>query len=257
MTKRNLGDKFKCPFTCSQHSKSAQVCFKMVTITEYHLPETRLIPNSPQPLLHYKGLLSESERRPENIDRHFTQHHWKTQWIFRYGPTQGSHYHSRVHECMTVLSGTARIRFGVADLDDDLATNTWGGAHEPGGLELEVEAGDALIIPAGVAHKTYNTSPGEAFSLLTPGKGRGVQAENVYEALSNVELTGFTMMGAYPRNCIDWDFSRGGEDLHNFRASWEVAKPDLDPFLGTDNQGLCGRWKTIALSKRRNPYARI
>lgn len=229
----------------------------MVTITAYHLPETRLIPNSPQPLLHYKGLLSESERRPEIIDQRFTQHHWKTQWIFRYGPTQGSHYHSRVHECMTILTGTATIRFGVADLDDDLDKNTWGGEYEKGGLELEVQAGDALIIPAGVAHKTYNTSPGDAFSLLTPGEGRGIQADDVFGALSNVELTGFTMMGAYPRNCDDWDFSRGGEDLENFQACWSVTRPDLDPFLGEDKEGLCGRWKVTSLSRRRNPYAKI
>ncbi|KAJ4300070.1 hypothetical protein N0V90_005319 [Kalmusia sp. IMI 367209] len=207
----------------------------MVTITAYHLPETRLIPNSPQPLLYYKGLLTESERRPENIDQRFTQQHWKTQWIFRY----------------------ATIRFGVADLDDDLYKNTWGGAYEPGGLKLEVQAGDALIIPAGVAHKTYNTSPADAFSLLTPGQGRGLQTDNVYEALSRVKLSGFTMMGAYPGNCSDWDFSRGGEDLNNFQASWEVARPDFDPFLGTDKEGICGKWNAMPRSNRKNPYARI
>ncbi|XPS76580.1 hypothetical protein M3J07_008628 [Ascochyta lentis] len=229
----------------------------MVTVNVYYLAPSRLIPNSPQPLLHYVGLLSEPERRPENIDDLFNVNAWKTQWIFRYGPTQGSHYHSSVHECMTILSGTATIRFGVADLDEELEKNTWGGAFESGGLEIQATAGDAFLIPAGVAHKTYNTSPGTPFSLLTPGEGRGIQAEDVSEALSQVELSGFTMMGAYPKNCSHWDFSLGEEDVGNFEASWAVAKPDKDPFLGADVRGICGRWKEMSFSDRRNPYAKL
>lgn len=229
----------------------------MVEIHKYHLKPTALIPNSPQPLLFYKGLMAESDRVPARIHDLFDANEWKTQWIFRYGPTQESHYHSSIHECMAVLSGTATIRFGVADTDDDLERSTWGGAHEPGGLEIKAEAGDVFVIPAGVAHKTYNTSPGAPFSLLTPGKGRGIQADNVREALEKVELSGYTMMGAYPKNCGDWDFSVGGEDLGNFERTWSVPKPERDPFLGTAQEGLYGQWKAVPLSQRVVPKAKL
>ncbi|KAL9106674.1 MAG: hypothetical protein Q9227_008326 [Pyrenula ochraceoflavens] len=216
----------------------------MVQVDKYFLAPTRLIPNSPQPLLHYKALLSESDRAPAALHELLDKNDWITQWIFRYGPTQLSHYHSQTHECMTVLSGTATIRFGVADTDaDDLDASTWGDAQEEGGLELRARPGDLFIIPAGVAHKTYNTSPRAEFTLLTPGQGHGIQASNVKEALAMVELSGFTMMGAYPKNCAHWDFSTGAQDTGNFEISWKVPKPEKDPVLGTLPEGLVTHWK--------------
>lgn len=157
---------------------------------------------------------------------------------------------------MAVLSGTATIRFGVADTSDDLAESTSGGAVEDGGLEINAQAGDAFIIPAGVSHKTYNTSPGAPFALLTPGRGRGIQADNVGEALGAVELTGFTMMGSYPMNCGTWDFSVGGEDVGSFERSWSVAKPERAPTRGDAGDGLCGYWKVLD-SSRTDPRARL
>lgn len=219
----------------------------MVTVNKHHLPPTKRIPNSPQPLLHYRGLLSEPELRPDNIHRRFHQNGWKTQWIFRYGPTQQSHYHSAVHECMAVLTGTATIRFGVADTDPDLDRNTWAGAREDGGVEITAQRGDVFVIPAGVAHKTHDATPAAAFALLTPGKGRGIQALDVEEALSGVELTGFTMMGGYPEVRGEWDFAVGEEDVERFKAIWNVAKPEKDPVLGDDANGLVGLWKDTEL----------
>jgi uncharacterized protein YjlB len=68
-----------------------------------------------------------------------------------------AHYHSKAHECMAVLSGTARIRAGVAHTSEDLNENTYGPSWEEGGAEVQGEADDVFIILAGVAHKTYNT----------------------------------------------------------------------------------------------------
>lgn len=144
---------------------------------------------------------------------------------------------------MTVLTGTATIRFGVADTDPDLDKNTWAGARENGGVEITARSGDVFVIPAGVAHKTYDTTPAAPFALLTPGRGRGIQALNVEEALSKVELTGFTMMGAYPENRGEWDFVIGEEDVGRFKAIWNVAKPKRDPVLGDALDGLVGLWK--------------
>ncbi|KAM5356696.1 hypothetical protein ACJ41O_003342 [Fusarium nematophilum] len=214
----------------------------MVQVKQYHLLPTDLIPNSPRPLLHYKNALAKrpntSHCNPVEVWDMFTKNQWKVEWIFRYGPTQLSHYHSRAHECMAVLSGTATIRFGVADTSEDLGENTHGSAWEDGGIELQGEAGDVFIIPAGVAHKTHNTKPEAEFKLLTPGTGHGIDAEDPRKALSEIKLSGYTMMGAYSGG--EWDFVKSGGD---FEKVWSVPKPSHDPVFGDADQGLCRIWR--------------
>ncbi len=213
----------------------------MVEIRKYHLFPTDLIPNSPRPLLQYKNVLAQSSNSlhcdPAEVWDMFEGNGWEVAWIFRYGATQLSHYHSRAHECMAVLSGTAMIRFGVADTSDDLDLNTYGSAWEDGGLELEAEAGDVFIIPAGIAHKTYNTQPEAEFQLLSPGSGHGIEAEDPRKALTDIQLSGYTMMGAYSGG--DWDFVKSGG---NYEKVWAVPKPELDPVFGKSSEGLRATW---------------
>ena len=208
----------------------------MVEVREYHLPPTRLVPNSPR-------IFTSSQAATTAYDT-FTANKWRVQWIFRYGQTQRSHYHSSVHECMAVLSGTATIRFGVADTSEDMGDNTFGNAREEGGIELQAKAGDAFIVPAGMAHKTYATEPKDSFVLLTPGDGHRVDGEDVRAALEETEtrITGFTMIGAYPKDGGEWDSREGGEDVGAFDNIWNVPIPELDPVLGDSEQGLRGLW---------------
>lgn len=168
----------------------------------------------------------------------FNKNGWKVSWIFRYGPTQQSHYHSKAHECMAVLSGTATIRFGAADTSEDLDENTHGSAWESGGIELEAEAGDVFVIPAGVAHKTYNAKPDGEFALLTPGRAQGIEARDVKKVLADVVLSGYTMMGAYSGG--EWDFVKSGGD---YEKVWSVPKPKYDPVFGESGQGLGKEWR--------------
>ncbi|ETN42985.1 uncharacterized protein HMPREF1541_02143 [Cyphellophora europaea CBS 101466] len=214
----------------------------MVEVKKYNLPPTALIPNSPQPLLHYPGLLQDLDCNAPGVHDTFTKNGWKTQWIFRYGPSQRSHYHSRAHECMVVLSGRATIRFGVADTSADLSASTHGPARESGGVEVPAQKGDVFILPAGTAHKTFDTTPGE-FKLLTPGDGHGIEAGNAREALGSIQLDGFTMIGAYPVGGGEWDFAKGGEDEGAYEKVWAVPKPESDPVLGQAPEGLVGQWK--------------
>ncbi|GAM89517.1 hypothetical protein ANO11243_075560 [Dothideomycetidae sp. 11243] len=203
----------------------------MSEVRKYHLPPARLIPNSPFPLLHYPGHLSERISRNDTavqICDLFASKGWTTQWIFRYGPTQEAHYHSQTHECMVVLHGKATIRFGAADGDDEAC-----------GIELPAEAGDVFIIPAGVAHKTHDTTRGE-FALLTPGDGHSVTREDL-QGIDGSVLTGFVMMGAYPVGG-QWDFATGGENSGRYEDVWNVAKPKQDPVLGTASNGICELW---------------
>lgn len=211
------------------------------TVRQYHLFPTNYIPNSPRPLLHYEHVLAIRPGRthcdPGEVWDMFTKNEWHVAWIFRYGQTQLSHFHSQAHECMAVLSGSASIRFGVADLSEDLDQNTYGSAWEDGGITLEAEAGDVFIIPAGVAHKTYNTKPKAEFRLMSPGSGHGIEAHDPRKALSELDLNGYTMMGAY--NGGDWDFVvKGGM----FEKSWVVPKPKYDPVFGDAEQGVVKLW---------------
>jgi len=138
---------------------------------------------------------------------------------------------------MAVLSGTAKIRFGVADLSEDLEQNTYGSAWEAGAITLDANAGDVFIIPAGVAHKTYNCRPEAEFKLMSPGKGHGIEADDPKQTLSELSLNGYTMMGAYSGG--DWDFVQKGGI---FEKSWVVPKPKYDPVFGLSEQGLVKTW---------------
>ena len=208
----------------------------------YQLPPTALVPNSPRPLLHYPGFLSKKAGSSTvKVYDIFSSNGWKVQWIYQYGPTQRSHYHSSAHECMAVLSGTATIRFGVADTVADLDENTFGKGQEEGGVEVLAKKGDVFILPAGTAHKTFNTQPPAEFKLLSPGDGHSIPSVDVRAALAGVELDGFTMMGAYPADSV-WDFAVGGENRGHYDKVWNVPKPENDPVLGKTATGLCGFW---------------
>ena len=83
--------------------------------------------------------------------------------------------------------------------------------------------------------------PGSTFKLLTPGDGHHIEGGSPKEALANVALDGFTMIGAYPRG-FQWDSATGGEDVGNYERVWSVPRPDRDPVLGNDPSGLQTLW---------------
>lgn len=256
----------------------------------YHIPPTKLIPNSKLPLLYFPNFFkpSSSSQPSQAVDAgmvydHFLSHGWETQWIAKYGLSQPSHYHPETHECMAVLTGPGRIRFGVADLDADWRKNTplslkasqeskdereqrrpstteidtgatdWrkredqsegeGVYYEPGGLELAVNAGDAFIIPAGVAHKSYNPAEtAEEAVALTGGSFHGVtgDSDDTRKVVAECELSGFTMIGAYPGS-RDWTWAEGGAHVGDFEKVWAVSRPELDPLVGKEG-GLNVLW---------------
>ncbi|KAJ1331982.1 Cupin [Microdochium nivale] len=251
----------------------------------YHIPATKLIPNSTQPLLYYPGFFLHSaasttaaatadnnhkkqQQQEAVIDATavfdlFRQHGWETQWVAKYGLSQPSHYHPETHECMAVLTGPGRIRFGVADLDPDWRRNTplaaaaataaattlplearsssgsgskqgEGVFFEAGGVELTVHAGDAFVIPAGVAHKSYDVEPGAAqdATALTGSDFHGVDgAGDSREVVQACKLSGFTMIGAYPGG-LNWTWAEGGAHVGDFERIWGIEKPALDPLTG-------------------------
>lgn len=221
----------------------------MVHTATYNLRPTVLIPNSRYPLIHYRGILAPSSR---SIATRFydllSKNQWQPQWIFHYGETQRSHYHSFAHECMVVLTGRATIRFGVGDTVEDMIENTYETGKEEGGIELEAQAGDVFIIPAGVAHKTFAPQQDAGFTLLTPGDGHGLPSD-IRNNLDGIELSGFTMMGSYPAEGGGWNFAVGGEGAAAYADVWAIPPPKLDPILGDSEEGLRALWEQTASSK--------
>ena len=111
-------------------------------------PESRVfaddgrIPNSPLPLLLYRGVLEGRTGNPAaSFEQRFAQHGWSGAW--RDGIYPFHHFHSTSHEVLGVARGSAAVRLGGE-----------------GGATVELGAGDVVVIPAGVGHKLEEAQDG-------------------------------------------------------------------------------------------------
>ena len=94
-----------------------------------------LVPNNPLPLLVYRRAIDVDDDQPERtIEELFGAHGWGDMW--RNGVYDYLHYHATVHEALGVARGRARVRFGGDQ-----------------GKELDIGAGDVVILPAGTGHQ--------------------------------------------------------------------------------------------------------
>lgn len=96
-------------------------------------------PNSPHPVLIYRQLPLAGPSPAEAFERLFDSHLWPSAWrgtVYDY-----HHYHSTAHEVLGVASGWARLMLGGEK-----------------GEEVELRAGDALVLPAGTGHCALETS---------------------------------------------------------------------------------------------------
>jgi uncharacterized protein YjlB len=90
--------------------------------------------NPSLPLVVYRGALPAGGDRASACERMFSRHGWPDSW--RNGIYAHHHYHSTAHEALGIARGNARVRLGGE-----------------GGQTVELNAGDVVVIPAGVAHK--------------------------------------------------------------------------------------------------------
>ena len=94
-------------------------------------------PNSSLPVLIYRNVFPDAH--PGVIEDLFEDHDWTNSW--RNGIHDFHHYHSNSHEVLGIYSGNATVQLGGPD-----------------GSTFDVEKGDVIIIPAGVAHKNMGSS---------------------------------------------------------------------------------------------------
>jgi uncharacterized protein YjlB len=163
-------------------------------VTAVPLTDDGTYPNNPDlPLVIYQAAFVPDRCTPATVEAVFRQNRWGGTW--RNGIYAYHHYHSTAHEVLGVTRGSARVRLGG-----------------PEGETFEVEAGDVLILPAGVAHKNVGASDD------------------------------FLVVGAYPEG-QDWDMNTGrsGERPQADQNIKQVPLPAMDPVYGA-NGPLCTHW---------------
>jgi len=154
------------------------------------------IPNSRYPLLIYKNAFEpRGDEGAAWLEKRFREQNWTNSW--RNGIYPYHHYHSTSHEVLGIYSGSAMVHLGGEQ-----------------GQKVKIEAGDIIVIPAGVGHKNLG------------GENLGV-------------------VGAYPDG-RSWDMNTGkpGERPGTDKNIAALPIPGTDPFTGKN--GLPQIWGAIA-----------
>lgn len=104
-------------------------------IETMHFAATPAIPNNPRlPVIVYRGVLdSPGIDAVPALEALFGGNGWPAQW--RNGIYAFHHYHTLGHEALGCAAGTARVLLGGPD-----------------GQEVEIAAGDVVLLPAGTGH---------------------------------------------------------------------------------------------------------
>ena len=114
----------------------------MTDVTSFLLERNDWIPNNPQlPVLVYSSAIAlEGDDPAALFEQTFRANGWPPQ--FRYHVYDFHHYHTQGHEVLGVAQGHARLMLGG-----------------PGGREVQVSAGDVLLLPGGTGHCSVESSP--------------------------------------------------------------------------------------------------
>jgi uncharacterized protein YjlB len=165
-----------------------------MSVEGFVLPEHDWVPNNPRfPVLIYRAAVDVGpcETMANTFEKTFEANGWPPQW--RDGIYDYHHYHSTAHEALGIAAGSATLTIGG-----------------PAGREIHVEAGDALVLPAGTGHRSIDASDD------------------------------FLVVGAYPQG-QDWDICREAPSKEARQRMAALPIPDADPIEGRTG-ALTKRW---------------
>jgi len=173
----------------------------LLDITQYILMDDGTFPNNASlPVLHYKNVMDIQDNDPASFAIHILE---KNNWmpVLVNGLYTYHHYHSSTHEVIVVYSGNAKVLLGG-----------------PEGVIVNLQKGDVLVLPAGVAHKNIGCS------------------------------NDFKCLGAYPKGQqydINYGYitDRPGADI----KIENLSLPESDPVFGIDGP-LFDYWKLPVLN---------
>lgn len=153
--------------------------------TSYVFKDDGTYPNNILPLVLLKqAIQSTGPISPSTIEKVFHENNWVNPW--RNGLFGFHHYHSTAHEALGIYSGWVKVQLGGPD-----------------GKIVTVEAGDVVVIPAGVAHKNIDQS------------------------------SGFKVVGAYPIGQVpDMKYGKSGERPNADQNIQNIDLPEYDPVYG-------------------------
>jgi len=168
--------------------------------TRHLFADDGTFPNSRLPVLIYRRVLADPAAQA--FEDLFEANRWSSSW--RNGLFAVHHYHSTAHEVLGIYQGHVQARLGG-----------------PRGLLVTLEAGDVVIIPAGVAHKNDGAS------------------------------ADFRVVGAYPVGTgPDMQYGKPGERPGTDRNIARVPAPDADPVHGSGGPLVHAWGVRIAASSR-------
>ncbi|WYZ42404.1 hypothetical protein EsH8_VI_000103 [Colletotrichum jinshuiense] len=168
----------------------------------YFLSPNRDAPNSTLPVLHYRDVLPEP-RGEESTTEFLTRNRWEKRGAW--GHIEIRHFHPNSHECYGIFRGHSKLLIGKI--------------QDGTGVEVDVKAGDVIVLPAGTAHSCLESSPD------------------------------YRYIGVYPEGCPRWRNEMGKKPAEMFGSVIKaVDMPKEDPVYGK-NGPLVRLWHRNILSK--------
>jgi uncharacterized protein YjlB len=152
----------------------------------YRFASDSKTPNNHLPLVIFKHAVLFRDFDPASVfEKLFATNGWEDAW--RDGMYPYEHFHSETHEVLGIARGMVRARFGGTR-----------------GEEVDLVAGDVVVLPAGTGHKRMRASR----DLL--------------------------VVGAYPDNAGAYDEPRASATAHDAAVPKikKVARPRMDPVYG-------------------------